>query len=287
MKLYRDFASQEELDRQYNVEAIHPDFGSVVRFYVGESEKTRNELKAQFNVPFGPTRDEHSDIYPAEAPGPRPIFVFIHGGYWRALSSKEFALVARAPVADGITAIVTNYSLCPNVTIDEITRQSRAAVAWAYRHAPSFGGDSNRIYVAGHSAGGQQVGMLLATDWEGEYGLPADVIKGGIAVSGIFDLHPLAYTWLAPRLLLTHETILRQSPLFHIPDKAPPLIVTHGGQEPPEFHRQAREYLTAWQAKGLKGGYFAQPEADHFTAIAGFADPKSALWAETRKFMGL
>jgi arylformamidase len=288
--LYRGFTSQEELDPEYDVEAIHPDFGSVVELYVGESARAREELGPKLGVRFGPTLDEHVDVFPprGDAGGTlAPIFVFIHGGYWRALSSLEFSLVARGPVDAGCLAVVTNYSLTPKVTIEEITRQSRAVIAWLHEHAAEHGGDRDRIFVAGHSAGGQQAAMLLATDWEGEYGLPADVVKGGVAISGVFDLRPLPFTWVAPKLALDHRVIDGQSPLLHPPDRSQPLLVTWGGRETSEFRRQSEALVEAWQAAGLPVSTFAQPEADHFTAITGFADASSPLSQALLAFMGV
>lgn len=99
----------------------------------------------------GPTVDERVEVFPAKEPG-AALLVFIHGGYWNWGSSKEFSLVARGPVAHGVTVVVTNYSLCPKVTIAEITRQSHAVIAWLHRKASKFNGDPSRIFVAGHSA---------------------------------------------------------------------------------------------------------------------------------------
>ena len=284
MKLYRDFTSQEEIDQEYNVQSLVPDMEPYVEFFVSESEKARNELECVLDVRFGPTVDEIVDVFPAEKPG-APILVFIHGGYWRALSSKEFNLVARGLHAHGITVVVTNYSLCPKVTITEITRQSRAAIAWLYQKAGSLNGDPERIFVVGHSAGGQQVSMLMVTDWQGEYGLPKDIIKGGIAISGVFDLQPLRYSWLQPTLLLTHEVIMQQSPCFQIPSSAPPLFITLGAEETAEFHRQSKDYLAAWQSQGLQGELDVQPDKNHFTAIDGFIDANSPLCEAVIDFM--
>jgi arylformamidase len=284
MKLYRDFTSQEEIDREYNVEAMVPDLQPYVELFVGESEKARRELECVLDVRFGPTVDETVDVFPAKQPG-APILVFIHGGYWRMLSSKEFNLVARGLSAHGVTVVVTNYSLCPKVTIAEITRQSRAVIAWVSREARSFNGDPDRIFVCGHSAGGQQVGMLVTTDWQGEYGLPNDIIKGGIPISGVFNLHPLRYSWLQPKLLLTHEIILQQSPCFHIPSSGPPLLITLGEEESAEFHRQSTDYLAAWRANELRGELLVQSGKNHFTAIEGLAEANSPLCQALIDFM--
>lgn len=163
------------------------------------------------------------------------------------------------------------------MSVAEITRQSRAAVAWIAHNIARYNGNPARLFVAGHSAGGHQVGMLAATDWVGEYGLPADVIKGGMPISGLFDLGPFRHSWLQPKLQLDADLIARQSPLLHIPDTAPPLLVTLGGDESSEFHRQSADYVAAWRARGHRATQFAQPGKNHLTAIAGFEQPDSAL----------
>ncbi len=284
MQLYRHLSTQEEIDAEYDPERAVPDMQPVVEFFVGESERARRDLACVLDVPFGPTRDEYVDVFPAADSG-SPVLVFVHGGYWRRLSAKEFSLVARGPVARGYTVVVTNYSLCPKVGIPEITRQSRAVVAWLAREAETYRGDPTRIFVSGHSAGGQQVGRLLATDWAGEYGLPANVVKGGIAISGVFDLTPLRYSWLQPKLLLDHDTIARESPQLQMPEQAPPLLVTVGAEESAEFHRQSRDYLAAWRAAGHRGEWLDQPGKDHFSAIEGMMEAESPLCRAATDFL--
>ena len=285
MKLYRNFSTQEEIDQQYNIQARIPDLIRRVEQMALASAQARRNLEALTDVSYGPTVDETVDIFPAAQPG-APILVFIHGGYWRSFSSKEFSLVARGPAGHGITVVIANYSLCPKVSISEITRQSRALIAWLYRHGQRYNGDPKRIFVCGHSAGGQQVGMLAATDWAGEYALPQNIIKGGIPISGIFDLSPLVYSWLQPKLLLTHETVLRESPLLHIPRGGFPLLISLGEDESSEFHRQSEAYLTAWQQQNLKGKLLVQPGKNHISAIEDLADPQSSFCRALIGFLG-
>jgi arylformamidase len=284
--LYRDFATQEELDAQYDLRTIFPEAATWYEaFCERESEMVREDVDHRLDVPFGPTFAEHLDLYPSGEKA--PVLIYIHGGFWYLRTSREFGFVARGPVSAGAATVVTNYALCPHVTIDEIVRQTRAAVAWVYQNAESFGGDPGRIHVAGHSAGGHLVAMLLATDWEGEYGLPGDVIKGATAISGLFDLAPFPYTFLQPKLQLTWDQVLKHSPILHIPDSAPPLLVVYGEDETHEFKRQSEEFFDAWKKKGLEGGCLVLPAKNHFDVIDGFLDAGSPLCSAVLEQMGL
>jgi arylformamidase len=284
--LYRDFATQEELDAEYNLTAIFPEAAaSYEAFCERESERVRSELDHRLIVPFGPTLAEHVDLYPAGETA--PVLIYVHGGFWYLRTSTEFGFVARGPVSRGIATVVVNYDLCPRVTIDEIVRQTRAAVAWVYENAQSFGGDAGRIHVAGHSAGGHLVAMLLATDWEGEYGLPDDIIKSATAVSGLYDLAPFPYTFLQPQLQLGWDQVLRNSPVLHIPDAAPPLLVAYGEEETAEFKRQSEAFLSAWKANGLDGERLLLAGKNHYDVIDGFLDAESPLCSAVLEQMGI
>ena len=284
--LYRDFATQEELDAQYDLRTLFPEAASLYEALCQtESEKARGDLAHRLDVPFGPTLAEHVDLYPAGEDA--PVLVYVHGGFWALRTAREFGFVARGPASRGVATVVTNYALCPAVTIDEIVRQTRAAVAWAYRNAQTFGGDPERIHVAGHSAGGHLVGMLLATDWPGDYGLPADLIKGATAISGLFDLAPFPYTFLQPKVQLTWDQIRRNSPILQVPAAAPPLLVAYGENETEEFKRQSEDFFGAWKEKRLPGERLVLSGKNHFDVVDGFLDAGSPLLSRILGQMGL
>lgn len=282
--LYREFSTQEELDAQYNLRDSVPDYPAYSRFYEESSRQAREQLECRLDVPYGPTLAERLDIFPAGRDGPAaPVLIFIHGGYWCRFSSKEFSFVAEGPVSAGVATVVINYALCPTVSIGEIVRQCRAAAAWVHANAGSFGGDPDRIFVSGHSAGGHLAAMLATTDWEGGYGLPGDLIKGCAPISGLFDLAPFPYTYLQPQLQLTWGDVLDYSPIRNLTAVAdtrlPPMLVSYGGEETPELCRQSDDFLDAWKSAGLQGKLLPQPGKDHFSAISGLLEPDSPLCA--------
>jgi arylformamidase len=276
--LYRNFHTQQELDAEYDVESSVPDFSAYARTYVDESKLARHRLKCTLDVRYGATLDEHLDIFPAAARN-APVLIFIHGGAWRILSSKEFSLIGFGPVAAGITVVNVNYSLCPKVSMDEIVRQARAAVAWTYRNIAGHGGDPQRIFISGHSAGAHLSAMALATDWAGDYGLPADIIKGALCVSGLYDLRPLRYTLFQPSLQLSVEQAERNSPHLHPHPSDADMIVAWGSEEPGEFRRQSADFLEAWQRQGNRGQALVLQGSNHFTAPLGLSDPASPMCA--------
>lgn len=275
MPLYRDFATQEEIDAHYNVLGNVSDPDAIICGWVERGEVAVARLDCRLQVPYGPTLAEHCDVFPA-GPG-APLHLFIHGGYWRRFSARDHVFVAPALVEAGLATFVVNYELCPTVTIDEIVRQVRAAIAWAFRHGAEFGADPSRLTISGHSAGGHLVAMALETDWSGVYGLPSDLIKGAVAISGLFDLGFVPYSYVQPKVQATWDQVLRLSPMRHLPRTAPPLLVAVGGDETDEFRRQSRDFLAAWKSAGHAGCWLEPSGKQHLTVLEELERPESDL----------
>lgn len=266
--LYQQFTTQDEIDAAYNP-SVGLDSQAIMAHFHQRAEQARSTLDYLAKVPYGPTLDETLDIFPAEQAG-APVLVFIHGGYWRSLSAADFSGIALGPRALGMTVVLIDYSLCPKVGIDEITRQARAAVAWVLRHIERYNGDPQRVSIAGHSAGGHLAAMCLQTDWVGEYGLSGQPLRAGVLVSGLFDIAPLRYSYLQPMLQLDDGVIRRNSPMFGCQASLTELLVTWGGRESSEFERQSSSFLQRWQEAGNTGALLRQADADHFTVLHGF-----------------
>ncbi|MGM0931096.1 MAG: alpha/beta hydrolase [Actinomycetota bacterium] len=269
------FSDRAELDKSYDVEGAVDDFSEYVKFFVEGSAQARNELSNTLDVRYGPTRHETLDIFHGAPDG--PVVIFIHGGYWKSLSSREFSLVAPGLVKRGATVVVPNYALLPNVTIDEIVRQMRTAVSWTYANIAAYGADPHRILLSGHSAGGHLTAMLLNTDWEEEYGLTENPIAAGCSISGLFDLRPLYYTWMQREFQFAGDEVLRNSPILNLPESSPHLLITHGDNQPSEFRRQSSDFYDAWTHAGLPGEYWVRDGLNHFDELEAFGDPESDL----------
>ncbi len=269
MQLYREFTTEEELFQEYNPRFLVSDTSELLEEYLSESERVRGTLKNHSGVAFGPTLAEVVDLFPAQGSG-NPVHVFIHGGYWRSFSSRDHAFVAEALVAHGVTAVLVNYALCPQVTIEEIVRQCRAALAWTFRNIADYGGDPEKITVSGHSAGGHLTGMLLATPWAEDYGLPENVIKGAMPISGLFDLAPFPYSWLQPSLQITWDQVRRCSPMTNLPPHPVPTVVAVGTEESAEFQRQSQDYAERLREHGVPATFLPMPNRHHFNVIHDF-----------------
>lgn len=267
--LYRHFATQEEIDRAYDPMRGR-DPAVLVKDWRKRSEASRDRHRASHNVsldlPYGPTLAERMDIFQADNPN-APVHVFFHGGYWRSLSHREFSFIVDDLVNAGITVAVVNYALCPEVRFSEIVRQSQAAIAYVYKHAAELGVDPEQLSISGHSAGGHLCAMLMSTDWEGAFGLPNQLIRGALCISGLYDLRPFPWSWLQPKLQLSGRDVQEFSPLW-LPCRVPaPIKLVAGGQESEEFERQMSSYAEHLSQQGQTVTQQRLPDVDHFSIL--------------------
>ena len=281
-KIYGEF-DQETLDNEYLISKTVPDIAPFVADYGKLSAVARDMPGCREDVSYGERPDEVVDVFPAGDDA--PVFVFIHGGYWRMLSHKESSFMAPAMVDRGIAVVSVNYTLVGDgASITDIVRQCRAAIAWTHRNARDFGGDPDRIFVCGSSAGGHLTGMMVAGGWHDEFGVPDDVVKGAVPLSGLHDLEPVQLSCINDWAKMDRDEALANSPVRHLPERGCPLIVSYGASETSEFKRQSALLADAWKEHGWPVDIFEHPDRNHFDIVFDLCDADSLLG---RKVFGM
>lgn len=267
-------------EREYNARAAIPDHAAIFAAWDERAAATRRLRYCLLDLRYGESADETLDLFPA-ARNDAPLFVFIHGGYWRSLDKSNVSWLAAPFVEGGISVALLNYGLAPRTPMEEIVRQTLRALAWLYRNAAEHGVDRDRIFVGGHSAGGQLTAMAMAALWSRfSADLPADLVKGGLTLSGLFDLQPLLYAPFANvDLRLDAARADRLSPVLLPAATGAPLITAVGALESSEFQRQSALIGTAW--KRQLAHHFTVADANHLTICDELGDPTSALFKAT------
>jgi arylformamidase len=274
------------LNTQYNNRELVPEHPRLLARWAEASALSRANGDCQLDLCYGAGPFESLDLFAAPHPG-GPVLVFIHGGYWRSLDKSDFSFIAPAFNAAGAMVVVPNYALCPAVSIEQITWQMVHALQWVWHHAAEQGGDPQRIVVAGHSAGAHLAAMMLSCRWKQVADdLPAQLVSGAMAISGLYDLEPLRHmAFLQGDLQLSPASVKRLSPAF-FPRPKGRLYAAVGAAESQEFLRQNQLIRDVW-------GPTAVPvcetiaQRNHFDVLDSLVDPSGRLHELTLRLLGL
>lgn len=275
--------SDEEVERHFNPRVASPDAARHLEHFISESAAARSRQDMRRNVSYGPHPREVYDIFPGPVGG--PMHVFIHGGYWRALSKDEHSFVAEPLAGAGATVVLINYPLCPEVTLDGLVESVMRGIAHAAQHAADYGASTDGIHLSGHSAGAHLCAVAVAHDWT-THGLPADLIRSATLLSGIFDPRAAMRTTINAEIGLTAEVAARNNILTDgfSPRPGIDLLVAAGGDEPDGWIDQSNSYA---RLHGVEREVMLVAGTNHFTLMEAVADPKSALTRTMLSMMGL
>jgi arylformamidase len=272
--------SADYYSKQYNARASIPDHPYIFTRWTKDSAQVRRTNAALFDIAYGESSAERLDYFPTPRSG-APLLVFIHGGWWRSLDKADFSFVAPAYTKAGYNVALTNYTLAPKASLADIVREQLRALAWLYQHAEAYDFDPGRIVVAGHSAGGHLAAMMMAAVWPAlDPSLPADLVKGGVLMSGLYDLDPVRYAdFVNVDLKLTEKDIEPLSPAGMPQPHAAPFVTAVGALESEEFHRQTQLLARSWKTSHRAD--VPLPDVNHLTICDAFATPGHALHAAT------
>jgi arylformamidase len=257
--------NQAQLDAGLNNGTAVTGSAEIGAGWVKRSEEMKTKHPAHLDLSYGPRERNRFDFLKASEGG--PTLVLIHGGYWQMRSKDFFTGFAAGPMAHGINVAVVGYTLAPEATLDEIVAELHASVDAVVAQSPALGADPKRIVVSGWSAGGH----LTATT------LSHPAVKGGVAISGIYDLEPIRHSYLNEKLKLDEAMAKRNSPLLQDGGPAAPLSLVAGGGELPLLRQQTADLAAFRAARGLPVSYEEIPGADHFSIMEQLESPTGRI----------
>ncbi|MGD9616914.1 MAG: alpha/beta hydrolase [Alphaproteobacteria bacterium] len=281
--------TQAELDAAYDQTAFMPHIQQLRDRWHSNSERTRLRIGPKLRHRYGPGAIEQLDIFRTDAPAPAPVFVFIHGGAWRSGSAEQYAAPAEMFVRAGAHYVAPDFTTAQDAggSLFPMAEQVCRAIAWVYDNAASFGGDPDRLHIGGHSSGAHLAAVALTTDWQREFGMPPEIIKGGLCGSGMYDLYPVSLSHRSSYVKFTDEMIEKLSPIRHLARLNAPVIVAYGTDETPEFQRQARDFAAALRDAGKPVELLVGEHYSHLDLPETLCNPYGLLGAAVLTQMGL
>jgi len=257
--------SQQELDRGLNNGQAVAGSAEIVAGWDQRSAELRKLRSAHLDLRYGPRERNRIDFFKAAEAA--PTLLFIHGGYWQTRAKETFALFAEGPMVHGINIALIGYTLAPDATLDEIVAEIHAGIDFLGRELPALGGDGKGIVVSGWSAGGHLTAMALSHPF----------VRGGMAISGIYDLEPIRHSYLNVKLGLDEAASHRNSPMMRAGGPMKPLSLVVGSAELPLLRKQTADFAAHRATYGLPITYEEIAGADHFSIMTEIASPAGRI----------
>ncbi len=263
--------SDEEREREYSPSSrVEGDIGPFISAYVELSNEARAACEASGNriteVRYGAAPSQTVDlVVPTPAEELTPLDVFIHGGYWQALSKHESFFAAREIVHRGTVLAAVDYTLAPAATLEDIVDECCIAIRAVRDAASQFDLDIDAMTISGSSAGAHLAAMTtLRLD-------PGERPRGLILLSGVYLLEPLIGTSINEAVGLDAPTARSLSPLLFPLDGLPPTVIAYGDDETDEFKRQSQAMVDALTEAGVPVSEVELPDRNHFDVVFDLA----------------
>jgi len=286
-RVFLDY-DQKELDDAYDQAVYAPNRDQVNMRLAKASEFARQHLGAPQRMAYGTATVEQLDIYRTPTAG-APVVVFIHGGAWQGGSAAEHAYAAEMFVHAGAHFVVLDFDRVQDAggSLFPMVDQVRRAVAWVWRNASSFGGDPGCILVVGKSSGSHLGGCVAITDWQKDFGLPADTVKAYTLQSGMYDLRGPRLSKRGAYVNFTDAMEEQLSPQRHLDRVVAPIVLAYGSNETPEFQRQSREFALALLRAGKRVELICAEGYNHFEIAETLANPYGCVGRSVLRQLGI
>jgi arylformamidase len=265
---------QAVLDAAYNNTAAVADSGARLAQWNERSAIVRAEANSRLDLVYGPRPRNRLDYFASKGRG-GPLFVFLHGGYWQRNSKEIFAFISDGPRAHGINVAVIGYTLAPQARLSEIVNEVRLALDFLSDNAGKLKFDRGGVFVGGWSAGAHLAAVVS----------DHPVVRGGLAISGIFDLEPIALSYINEQLRLDTNEIVALSPLRNASVRHSPLQLFVGASELPELRRQSAVYADMARKQGLPVTLTDLQSHNHFSILDELSDRDGLMARELARLV--
>jgi arylformamidase len=272
--------AQLKRDAAYNNRWAVPGHMADLDQWAADSAATRSAHRCDLDIAYGGGDRETLDIVYPDHDGPVPLIVFLHGGYWLSMTKDSYSFVGENFVRAGAAFAVIGFGLCPDITLTHMVGQVERAIAHLWDNAAQYGFDRERFYLAGHSSGGHLAAMVLSGGTSGKPTVSPETFKASVIVSGLFDLAPIAATYINNYIQLDDPGVQALSPLHHVPGpekKMGPLILGTGELELAEYFLHQARYAAKWEENGHNLTMCDAPGYHHFDVPYDFANADGGL----------
>ena len=256
-----------ELDFQLSPSQSAKDAAGELEAMVLATTKAQKDqtLRVDLNIRYGPRRRQLYDLYrPDASQGNLPCLVFIHGGFWQEGDKSVSGFAAHHFVRAGWAYVGLGYSLTPDITLKDLVEEVAQAITHLYDSAPEYDIDPNQIRLAGHSAGAHLSACCLCDLAQPSV---AQKIAGAVLISGVYDLAPIAQSYVSDRTPMTANDIATLSPLRHTPHRDIPIHLIIGEEEPEAFRLQSEALYAELQSHLGTLTHTQVPGKDHFDIL--------------------
>jgi acetyl esterase/lipase len=229
-----------------------------------------HRIETTISIAYGEGPRHTLDVCRPKAAAAAPVVVFFYGGGWRSGSKGIYRFVARALARRGYVTVVPDYRIYPEVRYPDFLDDAALAVRWVKDNAKRFGGDPERLFVMGHSAGAH-IAAMLATDgtWLQKVGLaPGRDIAGLIGIAGPYDFLPLRDETL--KIIFGGADRAETQPIFHVGSGAPPALLLTGGRDDVVDAGNSTRFAARLRAAGNDATAVIYPRIGHFIIVAAF-----------------
>ena len=240
-----------------------PSFAALLQSYLIASDLIRNRSDVETDVPYGSDPRQTFDIFPSAGESTATM-IFYHAGYWQSRDKMQFSFIAGPFNGSGITCVLANYPLCPQVTVSQLVEAARPSIPAILSRIPT-----KKLLLAGHSAGAH-IAVELALGATSE-------VDALIGLSGVYDLQPLVHTTLNKALCLTDMQSRASSPVHRLRSGLPRAIFAVGGEETESFIQQSRRMDNLWSVAGNRSDHQICRGDDHFSLLQSLANPAHLL----------